>query len=144
MLEERGTFLAKIGDVAQQLPIVPPNAVETLKRTEAMGLVRYKPRTGVGLTKNGRKVARDIIRNHRLFELLLVRILKAEADKDTTCGLEHHVSEKNSECDMYPARPSSPIPPRKPDPKRLMLPHECRLIQVLSACSRVLNRDAKT
>jgi DtxR family Mn-dependent transcriptional regulator len=94
VLEERGAPLAKICDVAQQLAIAPPSAVEMLKKMEAMGLVRYKTRAGVSLTKNGRDVARYIIRNHRLSELLLVRILKAEIDEGTVCGFEHHISEK--------------------------------------------------
>lgn len=94
VLEERGAPLAKIGDVAQHIAIAPPSAVEMLKKMETMGLVKYETRAGVGLTKKGRAVAKQIVRNHRLAELLLVKILKTKMDEGAVCGLEHHISEK--------------------------------------------------
>ncbi len=94
VIGERGAPLAKISDIAQQLAIAPPSAVEMLKRMEAMGLVKYETRAGVGLTKKGRAAARQIVRNHRLAELLLVKILKTKVDEEAVCGLEHHISEK--------------------------------------------------
>lgn len=94
MLEEGGASPAKISDIAQHLTIAPPSAVEMLERMNPMNLVKYESRVGVSLTKKGRAAARKIVRNHRLAELLLVRILKTKIDEKAVCGLEHHISEK--------------------------------------------------
>lgn len=97
IFEERGKSIAKINEIAESLKIAPPSAVEMLKKMEEMGLVEYETRVGVNLTKKGRGVARQVVRNHRLAELLLTDILNMKLDKsvhDNACGLEHHISKE--------------------------------------------------
>lgn len=101
ILEEKGKSMAKITEVAETLGVAPPSAVEMLKKIERRGLVDYMARTGVSLTPNGRKLARRIVRNHRLAELLLTQILKIEMDdasqESVACAIEHHISDKIAE-----------------------------------------------
>ncbi|MFN4133299.1 MAG: metal-dependent transcriptional regulator [Candidatus Hadarchaeales archaeon] len=92
--EERGILPAKIKWIANRLGLSPPSAVEMLKKMQKMNLVRYETRAGVSLTKKGREIAKQIIRNHRLAEILLVKILNVKIDEDAVCGIEHHISAK--------------------------------------------------
>lgn len=94
ILEEQGIKVAKINEVAEGLKIAPPSAVEMLKKMEKGGLVKYRTREGVNLTKKGREIARKIIRNHRLGEMLLTKILNMKVDEKAICGFEHHISEE--------------------------------------------------
>lgn len=97
IFEEKGKNIAKINEIAEGLKISPPSAVEMLKKMEEMGLVKYEKRVGISLTKKGRSAARQVIRNHRLAELLLTNILNMKLDKnvhENACGMEHHISEE--------------------------------------------------
>jgi DtxR family Mn-dependent transcriptional regulator len=100
LTEEGSRDIAKINQVAEGLDIAPPSAVEMLKKMTALGLVNYLPREGVTLTGKGREKARQVVRNHRLAELLLTDILGMGLDRDVhshACGLEHHISEEVAE-----------------------------------------------
>lgn len=94
VLEEKGEHTASIKKVSKELKISPPSAVQMLKKLEKNGFVNYKKREGVSLTKDGRDVARKVIRNHRLAETLMRRTLNKKIDEDVVCGLEHHMSEE--------------------------------------------------
>jgi DtxR family Mn-dependent transcriptional regulator len=98
ILEEKGKKIAKISEVAEGLKVTSPSAVEMLKKIEKGGLVDYRVREGVSLTKRGRKLARRIIRNHRITELLLTEILSVDIDdglhEGMVCAIEHHISDK--------------------------------------------------
>lgn len=92
MTEEKGRKKARINEVAEGLGISPPSAVQMLQKMQRDGLVKYEARSGVTLTTEGRDLAREIIRNHRLAELLLKDILGINVDEEAVCGLEHHIS----------------------------------------------------
>ena len=97
-LDEEGERIAKISDIASNLSVTPPSAVEMLKKMEKEGLVDYRAREGVALTKKGRRLATRIIRNHRIAELLLKEILDVDIDdgthEDMVCAIEHHISDE--------------------------------------------------
>jgi DtxR family Mn-dependent transcriptional regulator len=65
-----------------------------LKRLASMKLVDYNSYKGVRLTNEGRKIALEIIRHHRLLELYLREALGFPLEKihDEACRLEHVVS----------------------------------------------------
>jgi DtxR family Mn-dependent transcriptional regulator len=92
MAEERGIRRVRINEVAEGLGIAPPSAVQMLQKMHQDGLVYYEARVGVALTSGGRKLASNVIRNHRLAELLLKEILEIRVDEEAVCGLEHHIS----------------------------------------------------
>jgi len=97
IFEEKSKNVAKINEISEELKISPPSAIEMLKKMEAMNLVKYEARVGVSLTKKGRSAARQVVRNHRLAELLLTDILNMKLDKnvhENVCGMEHHISEE--------------------------------------------------
>ena len=69
--EERGKKLAHLTWVADHLGIAAPSALEMFRKLEKEGYVIYKTRQGIQLTEKGRKVAKRIIRAHRLTEVLM-------------------------------------------------------------------------
>ncbi len=82
--------------LAEMLKISPPSASEMAKKLARAHLVEHEPYRGVRLTPSGRRVALEIIRNHRLLELFLVRTLGYGWDEvhEEAERLEHAVSER--------------------------------------------------
>jgi len=83
--------IAKTKDLAENLHVVPGSITNTVEHLESHGLVAHEPYRGVKLTKDGERLAMDIIRKHRLAECLLTDILKAEWSTvhEDACKLEH-------------------------------------------------------
>ena len=84
------------GALAERMGVVPGTATSMAKALADEKLVTYEARLGVRLTPTGELLALQVLRRHRLVELLLVRILgldwsevHAEAEE-----IEHCISEK--------------------------------------------------
>src|SRR5947209_9641731 len=65
-------------------------------RLSAQGLVEHDRYRGQQLTRDGRKVALELVRHHRLLEMFLVRVLGYawDAVHDEAERLEHVISER--------------------------------------------------
>ncbi len=81
--------------IAESLGVSAPAATSMVQRLAEMGLLRYTPYRGVELTEKGARIALEVIRHHRLWELFLARALNmpldavhAEAER-----LEHALSD---------------------------------------------------
>ena len=82
--------------IAQRLGVKMASVTGMIKHLAAEGYVRHTPYRGVQLTDNGRRVALDLIRRHRLIELFLSTTLGLswdEVDADAEV-LEHAVSDR--------------------------------------------------
>ena len=62
-------------DLAQRLGISSPSVSEMVTRLTAQGLVEHDRYRGQQLTREGRKVAVELVRHHRLLEMFLVQVL---------------------------------------------------------------------
>lgn len=97
-LEHAGDSAVTTSDLAGRLGVSPASASGMVKRLGEMGLVSHEPYRGVSLTPAGERVALEVIRHHRLLELLLADLgvpwdrVHAEAEV-----LEHHISEELEE-----------------------------------------------
>ena len=89
---------ASTTQLAEYLHVTPASVTGMIKKlsTTTPPLLEYRKHRGVILTDNGRTIALEIIRHHRLLELFLHEVLEypwdevdEEADK-----LEHVISEK--------------------------------------------------
>lgn len=91
-LEETG--LVSTTAIAKELNISGASVTGMLKRLSTMKLVDYNSYKGVKLTTEGRKIALEIIRHHRLLELYLKEALGFSLEKvhDEACRLEHVIS----------------------------------------------------
>jgi len=93
ILMEKGQA-AKIKLVAKELHIAPPSVVQMFGKMKSLGLVEYDKRGGAELTRMGKKRAKQLVRNHRLMEKLLVDVVGVKIDEieRPACGAEHHLS----------------------------------------------------
>lgn len=84
------------GELAQRLGISSPSVSEMVTRLSAQGLVEHDRYKGQQLTREGRKVALELVRHHRLLEMFLVRVLGYTWDEvhDEAERLEHVISER--------------------------------------------------
>ncbi len=83
-------------ELAQRLGISSPSVSEMVTRLTAQGLVEHDRYRGQQLTREGRKVALELVRHHRLLEMFLVRVLGYRWDEvhDEAERLEHVISER--------------------------------------------------
>jgi DtxR family Mn-dependent transcriptional regulator len=83
-------------DLAQRLGISSPSVSEMVTRLSAQGLVGHDRYRGQQLTREGRKVALELVRHHRLLEMFLVQVLGYSWDEvhDEAERLEHVISER--------------------------------------------------
>src|SRR5438094_4022840 len=82
-------------ELAQRLGISSPCVSEMVTRLTAQGLVEHDRYRGQQLTREGRRVALELVRHHRLLEMFLVQVLGYSWDEvhDEAERLEHVISE---------------------------------------------------
>src|SRR3989440_1905749 len=83
-------------ELAQRLGISSPSVSEMVTRLTAQGLVEHDRYRGQQLTREGRRVALELVRHHRLLEMFLVQVLGYSWDEvhDEAERLEHVISER--------------------------------------------------
>jgi DtxR family Mn-dependent transcriptional regulator len=83
-------------ELAQRLGISSPSVSEMVTRLVSQGLVEHDRYRGQQLTRDGRKVALELVRHHRLLEMFLVRVLGYSWDEvhEEAERLEHVISER--------------------------------------------------
>ncbi len=97
ILMEQGRPVVRVNMIAKRLNLSMPSVVEMLQNLQAKGYVTYTIGEGTFLSAKGRTVARRIVRNHRLMELLMERSMGIAMDERSACGFEHHMSEELAE-----------------------------------------------
>lgn len=82
--------------LAEHLTTKASSVTDMAKRLSEKGLIHYVPYKGLSLSDEGRKIALQIIRKHRLWESFLVQKLKFKWDEvhDIAEQLEHIQSEQ--------------------------------------------------
>jgi DtxR family Mn-dependent transcriptional regulator len=95
-LESRTDEPVATNPLAERLGITPGSVSAMLKRLGELGLIEHHPYRGVRLTPEGRKVALEVIRHHRLLELFLAEALEMSWDRVHAEAevLEHVISEE--------------------------------------------------
>src|SRR5579864_1947728 len=83
-------------ELAQRLGISSPSVSEMVTRLSAQGMVEHDRYRGQQLTREGRKLALELVRHHRLLEMFLVQVLGYSWDEvhDEAERLEHVISER--------------------------------------------------
>ena len=98
-LERRDSEPVSTNALAERLGVTPASASGMVKRLGELGLVEHQPYRGVSLTDDGRRVALEVMRHHRLLELYLVETLGVPWDRvhQEAEVLEHVLSEELEE-----------------------------------------------
>ena len=94
-LESRGQEPVATNALAERLGITPGSVSAMLKRLDELGLITHIPYRGVRLTDDGRRIALEVIRHHRLLESYLAEALDMPWDRVHAEAevLEHVLSE---------------------------------------------------
>lgn len=94
-LETRSDGPVTTSALAERLGVSPGSVTAMLKRMGEGGLVEHEPYRGARLTDEGRRVALEVIRHHRLLESYLAEALGMPWDRvhDEAEILEHYISE---------------------------------------------------
>ena len=87
----RDGFTVIAARLAERMNVTPPTVTATLQRMERDGLIEHGPRREIVLTREGRRVAEDIVRRHALAERLLTDLLKMpwHESHEEAHGVEH-------------------------------------------------------
>jgi DtxR family Mn-dependent transcriptional regulator len=98
-LERRHGDSVSTNALADRLGVTAASASGMVKRLGELGLVEHRPYRGVSLTDDGRRVALEVMRHHRLLELYLVQSLGVPWDRVHAEAevLEHVLSEELEE-----------------------------------------------
>ena len=83
-------------DLSIRLAVRPASVTGMVRRLAEQGLVSHEPYRGVRLTDDGRRVALEMLRHHRLLETFLERVLGYGWDEvhEEAERLEHVISER--------------------------------------------------
>ncbi len=98
-LEDTAGDAVTTNALAARLGVTAASASGMVKRLCELGLARHQPYHGVSLTEDGRRVALEVMRHHRLLELYLVQSLGVPWDRVHAEAevLEHVLSDELEE-----------------------------------------------
>ncbi len=94
-LESRSEQPVSTNALAERLDITPGSVSAMLRRLDELGVISHVPYRGVRLTDDGRRIALEVIRHHRLLESYLANALGMPWDRvhDEAEVLEHVLSD---------------------------------------------------
>lgn len=95
-LEVRKGSAVSTNELAERLGVTPGSVSAMVRKLSEVGLVEHEPYRGVRLTAQGRRVALEVLRHHRLLELFLAEELGMPWDRVHAEAevLEHVLSEE--------------------------------------------------
>lgn len=147
---QNGQNTVSTNELAEKLSTKPASVTDMMKKLKTKKLLHYQPYQGFRLSNEGRKVALDIIRRHRLWEYFLAEKLKFKWDEVHAVAEDlEHVSSKKliDKLDEYLGYPKfdphgDPIPDSlgKMDSSRQVSLTELPVNQVAEVC-RVINQS---
>src|SRR5215211_7781138 len=138
--------------LAEKLHTKPASVTDMMKKLNAKKLLHYKPYYGFYLSTEGKKIALNVIRRHRLWEFFLAEKLKFSWDEIHEVAEElEHVSSKKliDKLDEYLNFPQfdphgDPIPDSKGKMKAASeVPLTTLAINQLAEVRRVANQSAE-
>src|SRR6476660_10247472 len=93
---QKGQNTVSTNALAEKLSTKPASVTDMMKKLKAKKLLLYQPYQGFKLSQEGKKVALDVIRRHRLWEYFLAEKLKFNWDEVHAVAedLEHVSSKK--------------------------------------------------
>lgn len=108
LLETRQDKYAKTGELAELLKVAPASVTQMVQKLASRKYLVYRKGRGVRLTRKGRELALDVLRRHRVAELLLVDLLGVswEEAHEVACRWEHILTKEM--CDRVLKRLGEP------------------------------------
>ncbi len=86
--------VARVKHISQALGVKMPSVTSALRKLSEGGLVEHERYGYVGLTAEGDRVARDVIRRHETLYRFLSEILNIDSEvaQEDACKMEHAIS----------------------------------------------------
>ena len=83
--------VARVKDIAQKLGVLSGTVTSALRTLSEKKLINYKPYSFITLTKNGKTIAREILRRHNVVKDFLQCVLLLDENKaeENACRMEH-------------------------------------------------------
>ncbi len=103
--QEEESVNLKNSDLAEYFKIEPATVTEMLQNLAEKDLIKYKTYHGVDITKKGLEKARELLRKHRVLEVLFVKYL--DFDPENACEealkIDYHATSQliNSICKTF-------------------------------------------
>jgi len=91
---EKDKKIVRVKDIARKMDVKLPTVTSMLNNLIEKGLINHEKYEYVELTKEGKRIAKDVYRRHVIFRDFLTGILNVDAttaEKDA-CKMEHVVS----------------------------------------------------
>jgi len=91
---EKDKKIVRVKDIARKMEVKLPTVTSMLNNLIEKGLINHEKYEYVELTKEGKRIAKDVYRRHVIFRDFLTGILNVDAttaEKDA-CKMEHVVS----------------------------------------------------
>ena len=95
-LEARTGVAVSTNELAERLGVTPGSVSAMVRKLSELGVTEHQRYHGVRLTEQGRELALEVLRHHRLIELFLAKELGMSWDRvhDEAEVLEHVISEE--------------------------------------------------
>ncbi len=89
----------KVSEVAEDIDVREPSAVQMLRKLEDKGLLDYEKYSGLTLTEEGKREGMRVTRRHRLAERLLSDVLNRDLSQvhEEACRLEHSLADETAD-----------------------------------------------
>ena len=83
--------VARVKDIAEKLDILKGSVTGALKNLAEKGLINYEPYSFITLTEQGKAIAGEITRRHRVIRdfLQCILLMEPEAADQNACRMEH-------------------------------------------------------
>lgn len=83
--------VARVKDIAEKLDILKGSVTGALKNLAEKGLINYEPYSFITLTEQGKAIAGEITRRHRVIRdfLQCILLMDPEAADQNACRMEH-------------------------------------------------------
>ena len=87
---------ARVRDIAKALSVHKSTVTAALKALAGKGLINYSPYEFATLSEDGRRIADEVERRHRVIEGFLANVLLIgeEAARENACRMEHVMDRK--------------------------------------------------
>ncbi|MFX0006922.1 MAG: metal-dependent transcriptional regulator [Candidatus Hermodarchaeota archaeon] len=82
-------------EIANFLKVQPSSVTNMLYKLKRSGLITWKPRKAVRLTKNGKEIALNILKNYNCLHNFFAKVLKLNNKsivEKLSCEIEHHLN----------------------------------------------------
>ncbi len=86
---------AKVTDISEALKVKKASVTSALIQLSSKNLINYSPYSSVTMTVEGEKIAKKILKKHRVLSKFFGEILKLDNAAEIACAVEHLISDKN-------------------------------------------------